>query len=75
MSNDSQTSNPEILADEPTVLDLFKSIFKDWDSFFNFIASAFDAARREQINRTLAEKEDVIVDPEPEPDTTRATWT
>ena len=72
MSNDSQTSNPEILADEPTVLDLFKSIFKDWDSFFNFIASAFDAARREQINRTLAEKEDVIVDPEPEPETTQA---
>jgi len=55
--------------DEPTVLDLYKSIFKDWSSFFNFLASAFDAARREQINRSLTDEQEVIVEPalEPEP--------
>ncbi len=67
MSNDTQRQTPETQSEEPTVLDLFKSIFKDWDSFFNFIASAFDAARREQLNRSLAEKQEVIVEPAPEP--------
>ena len=60
---------PDPQPEEPTVLDLFKSIFKDWGSFFNFLASAFDAARREQINRSLAEKREVIVEPAPEPST------
>ncbi len=75
MSNDSQTPIPDSVPEgysqenEPTVLDLFKSIFKDWNSFFNFLASAFDAARREQINRSLAEKQEVIVEPAPEPST------
>ena len=75
MSDESQLSTSDIepeehpQSDEPTVLDLYKSIFKDWKSFFNFLVSAFDAARREQINRSLAEKQDVIVEPvsEPEP--------
>ena len=73
MSNDSQLPTPDIVPeghsqpDEPTVLDLYKSIFKDWRSFFNFLASAFDTARREQINRSLAESRDVIVEPVPEP--------
>jgi len=67
MSDDSQLPIPASQSDEPTVLDLFKSIFKNWDSFFNFLASAFDAARREQINRSLAEKQEVIVEPVPEP--------
>jgi hypothetical protein len=67
MSNDSQLPNSDPQSDEPTVLDLFKSIFKDWKSFFNFLASVFDVARREQINRTLAESREVIVEPVPEP--------
>jgi len=68
MNSDSQLPPPES-QEEPTVLDLFKSIFEDWDSFINFLASAFDAARREQINRSLAEKQEVIVEPAPEPET------
>lgn len=67
MSNDSELLTSDSQPDEPTVLDLYKSIFKDWRSFFNFLASAFDAARREQINRSLAEKPEVIVEPLPEP--------
>jgi hypothetical protein len=60
---------PDPQPEEPTVLDLFKSIFKDWDSFFNFLVSVFDAVRREQINRSLSEKQEVIVEPAPEPET------
>src|SRR3990172_9147218 len=67
MNNDSQLQTPDPQLDEPTVLDLYKSIFKDWKSFFNFLASAFDTARREQINRSLAEKQEVILEPLPEP--------
>ena len=73
MSDDSRKTIPDIVpaghsqSEEPTVLDLYKSIFKDWDSFFNFLASAFDTARREQINRSLAEKREEIVEPAPEP--------
>jgi hypothetical protein len=67
MSNDNLFPTPDSQVGEPTVLDLYKSIFKDWKSFFNFLASAFDTARREQINRSLAEKQDVIVEPLPEP--------
>jgi hypothetical protein len=67
MSNDSELLTSDSQSDEPTVLDLYKSIFKDWRSFLNFLASAFDAARREQINRSLAEKPEVIVEPLPEP--------
>jgi len=73
MSNDSQLPTPDIVPegqsqqDEPTVLDLYKSIFKDWKSFFNFLASAFDAARREQINRSLTAEQEVIIEPAPDP--------
>ena len=67
MSNNSQLPLSDSQPDEPTVLDLYKSIFKDWKSFFNFIASTFDTARREQINRSLAEKQQVLVEPLPEP--------
>ncbi|MBN1453678.1 MAG: glycosyltransferase family 39 protein [Anaerolineales bacterium] len=69
MSHDSRPPIPDSQSDEPTVLDLFKSTFKDWDSFFNFLVSVFDAARREQINRSLAEKQEVIVEPAPELET------
>ena len=39
---------------EPTVLDLYKSVTKDWRSFFNFIRSIWDALRREELNQALA---------------------
>jgi len=75
MYNDLKIPPPDPQSEEPTVLDLFKSIFKDWDSFFNFLASAFDAARREQLNRSLAQKQEVIVEPAPvedlEPETAK----
>ena len=67
MNNDSTIQTPDSSPIEPTVLDLYKSIFKDWKSFFNFVASAFDAARREQINHSLAEMQEVIVEPVKEP--------
>ncbi len=62
MNNDIKLEPPESHVEEPTVLDLYKSIFKDWKSFFNFLASVFDAARREQINRSLVEEREVIVE-------------
>ncbi len=49
MDQDKQNS-PE---QEPTVLDLYKSVTKDWSSFFNFIRSLWDARRREEINNAL----------------------
>jgi Dolichyl-phosphate-mannose-protein mannosyltransferase len=69
MYDNFQIPPPDPESEEPTVLDLFKSIFKDWDSLFNFLSSVFDAARREQINRALAEKQEVIVEPAIEPST------
>lgn len=39
---------------EPTVLDLYKSVTKDWGSFFNFIQSLRDTRQREEFNRALA---------------------
>lgn len=39
---------------EPTVLDLYKSVTKDWTSFLNFIRLLWDARRREEINTALA---------------------
>ena len=50
MEQDKHTSPKQ----EPTVLDLYKSVTKDWPSFFNFIRSLWDARRREEINNTLA---------------------
>jgi len=49
MEQDKQTS-PE---QEPTVLDLYKSVTKDWPSFSNFIRSLWDARRREELNNAL----------------------
>jgi hypothetical protein len=48
-----QNNSPE---QEPTVLDLYKSVTKDWASFFNFIRSLWDARRREELNQTLAQE-------------------
>ncbi len=60
MSNDSQFPNPELhdkeSQQEPTVLDLYKSVTKDWTSLFNFIRSLWDARRRDELNRTLADE-------------------
>ena len=49
MEQDKHTSTEQ----EPTVLDLYKSITKDWSSFFNFSRSLWDAQRREEINNAL----------------------
>jgi len=42
--------------DEPTVLDLYKSVTKDWASFFNFTRSLWDAGRRTEINHALVQE-------------------
>jgi len=49
MEQDKQTSTEQ----EPTVLDLYKSVTKDWSSFFNFARSLWDTRRREEINNAL----------------------
>ncbi len=53
MDDERQNSTPNLPQEEPTVLDVFKSIFKDWRSFSTFLASVFDSRRREEINRVL----------------------
>lgn len=64
MQND--TNSPE---KEPTVLDLYKSVTKDWASFFNFIRSAWDARRREELNQALAYEaaQQVVIEQAEEP--------
>lgn len=58
---------------EPTVLDLYKSVTKDWASFFNFIRSLWDAQRRDELNQALAyETAQVVVD-EPTQETQQIT--
>ncbi len=52
LDNGPQSTPPEV-PNEPTVLDLFKSITKDWRSFYHFLGSIWDIQRREQINREL----------------------
>ena len=65
MEQDKQTP-PE---QEPTVLDLYKSVTKDWPSFVNFIRSLWDARRREELNTALAMEsahlivEDQVIEP------------
>ncbi len=41
---------------EPMVLDLYKSVTKDWASFFNFMRSLWDARRRAEINHALTQE-------------------
>jgi 4-amino-4-deoxy-L-arabinose transferase-like glycosyltransferase len=53
MTNDTPLPPPE---QEPTVLDLYKSVTRDWASFFNFVRSLWDARRREEMNRALTEE-------------------
>ncbi|MBI5963239.1 MAG: hypothetical protein HY863_07180, partial [Chloroflexi bacterium] len=72
MSNDSQFPNPELQdkesQQEPSVLDLYKSVTKDWASFFNFIRSLWDARRRAELNQTLADEVALHVDEEQKPE-------
>jgi hypothetical protein len=46
---------------EPTVLDLYKSATKDWNSFFNFLRSLWDARKRDELNASLTHQSDEIV--------------
>ena len=41
---------------EPTVLDLYKSATRDWDSFQKFIRSVWDARQRAEWNQSLAQE-------------------
>lgn len=61
-----QNTSPE---HEPTVLDLYKSVTKDWDSFSNFIRSLWDARRREELDQALAQEaaQPVVVEQPIEP--------
>ncbi|HNC07634.1 MAG TPA: glycosyltransferase family 39 protein [Anaerolineales bacterium] len=65
MEQDTQNSTEP----EPTVLDLYKSVTKDWSSFFNFVRSLWDTQRREEFNQTLAQEtaQPVIVEQVIEP--------
>jgi Dolichyl-phosphate-mannose-protein mannosyltransferase len=47
------TSQESQESQEPSVLDLYKSVTKDWASFFNFIRSLWDERRREELDREL----------------------
>lgn len=51
MTHEAPQQSPE---SEPTVLDLYKSVTKDWRSFFNFIRSLWDARHRAELDRALA---------------------
>jgi hypothetical protein len=51
MTHETPQQPPE---NEPTVLDLYKSVTKDWSSFFNFIQSLWDARRRAELDHALA---------------------
>ncbi len=62
MTEETPNSQPE---NEPTVLDLYKSVTRDWASFFNFIRSLWDARRREELNRALVqEKAQYVIEEE-----------
>ena len=56
MSSESQLPPSEPQENEATVLDLFKSVTKDWRSFFNFVGSVFSAERRAEMERVAAEE-------------------
>jgi hypothetical protein len=65
MDNNAQPPSPES-QNEPTVLDLFKSVTKDWSSFFIFLGSLFNTERRAEVERAVAEEVRHIPEPEPE---------
>ncbi len=45
---------PEPQPEELTVLDLFKSVTRDWNSFFGFLGSLFNAERLAAVERAAA---------------------
>jgi len=51
MTHETPKQLPE---NEPSILDLYKSVTKDWVSFFNFIQSLWDARRRAEFDHALA---------------------
>ena len=51
MTHEEPQQPPE---NEPTVLDLYKSVTKNWRSFFNFVRSLWDARSRAEFDRELA---------------------
>jgi len=61
MTHETSQQTPE---NEPTVLDLFKSVTKDWNSFFLFLGSLFNAARRAEVERAAVEEARHIPEPE-----------
>jgi 4-amino-4-deoxy-L-arabinose transferase-like glycosyltransferase len=67
MSNDTNLLPPEPRLDEPTVLDLFKSITKDRASFSKFMRSLFDSGQRAEFERSVAERAYLLAQPEPRP--------
>jgi hypothetical protein len=74
MDNNSQLPPPES-QNEPTVLDLFKSVTKDWSSFFIFLGSLFDTARRAEVERAVVEEARHLPEPENlQPATTSANF-
>ncbi len=48
---------------EPSVLDLFKSVTRDWHSFFNFIGSLASVERREAVEKAAAEQAELAFQP------------
>ena len=62
MSSETSQLPPE---GEPTVLDLYKSITKDWASFFNFLRALWDSARRAELHQAL---EMEAAQPQPQPE-------
>ncbi len=52
---------------EPTVLDFFKSVTRDWNSFFNFLGSLVSVERREAVERGAAEQAELAAHPVPLP--------
>lgn len=61
-------TDPSPESQEPTVLDLYKSVTRDRSSFINFIRSLWDARRREELDRALANEvaRQYIQEPMPE---------
>ncbi len=53
MTEETPIQRPE---KEPTVLDLYKSATRDWDSFQKFIRSVWDARQRAEWNQSLAQE-------------------
>lgn len=51
MTEETRIEPPE---KEPTVLDLYKSATKDWDSFQKFLRTVWDARQRAEWNQSLA---------------------